>query len=181
MRKIKLSTIVMVGIFGLTTLSCQDTKKESTNMSEASEMTTQPSENSSNEVNAQEVINHYLTLKDALVATDEGAAQTAGNQLLATLNNINSQQAEIKDIVADAKEHAEHIGKSGMEHQREHFKMLSKDMIDLVEITGASTKLYQQHCPMYDGGGDWLSANKEIKNPYYGSKMMSCGKVQKEF
>ena len=85
-----------------------------------------------------------------------------------------------KDIIDDAKEHAEHISRSEMDHQREHFKTLSKDIIDLVAITGTETTLYQQFCPMYDKGSAWLSKEKEIKNPYYGSKMLSCGKVQKE-
>ncbi|MBC9795264.1 DUF3347 domain-containing protein [Sinomicrobium sp. FJxs] len=29
-------------------------------------------------------------------------------------------------------------------------------------------------------GGKWLSADSEVKNPYFGQKMLSCGKVQKE-
>ncbi|KKM63345.1 hypothetical protein LCGC14_1512330, partial [marine sediment metagenome] len=86
------------------------------------------------------------------------------------------------DIIEDAKEHAEHISESPIGHQREHFDVLSKDMIDLIAITGTEEKLYQDFCPMYNDnkGAQWLSATKEIKNPYYGAKMMSCGSVQKE-
>ena len=88
----------------------------------------------------------------------------------------------MKDIIEDATEHAEHIEKSPIDHQREHFDVLSKDMIDLIAITGTEEKLYQDFCPMYNNnkGAQWLSATKEIKNPYYGAKMMSCGSVQKE-
>jgi len=57
---------------------------------------------------------------------------------------------------------------------------LSKDIMDMVAITGTENTLYQQFCPMYDGGSAWLSMNEEIRNPYYGSKMLKCGKVQKE-
>ncbi|EKF53808.1 hypothetical protein I215_15663, partial [Galbibacter marinus] len=46
--------------------------------------------------------------------------------------------------------------------------------------TGTENTLYQQFCPMYDGGSAWLSLSKDIKNPYYGSQMLNCGKVQKE-
>jgi hypothetical protein len=31
-----------------------------------------------------------------------------------------------------------------------------------------------------NAGGMWLSASNEIKNPYYGNKMMKCGSVQQE-
>jgi hypothetical protein len=55
-------------------------------------------------------------------------------------------------------------------------------MIDLIDIVGTSQKLYQAYCPMYNNnkGAQWLSVTKEIKNPYYGSKMMDCGEVQRE-
>ena len=120
------------------------------------------------------------------MATNKEDAAKAGMKLESTLNGFDmssytsEEQTELKDIIADAKEHAEHIGKSEMEHQREHFKTLSKDMMDMVAITGTETTLYQQFCPMYDEGSAWLSMEKEIKNPYYGSKMMACGKVKKE-
>ena len=87
---------------------------------------------------------------------------------------------ELIEIIEDAIEHAEHIAKSELDHQREHFKTLSKDITDMITITGTENTLYQQFCPMYDKGSSWLSTNKEVKNPYYGSKMPNCGKVQKE-
>ncbi len=127
-----------------------------------------------------------MTLKEALVATDQDAAAMAGSNMVNSLKGFDvsgytvEQQQELKDIITDATEHAEHVGKSEMDHQREHFKMLSKDMMDMVAITGTETTLYQQFCPMYDKGSAWLSMEKDIKNPYYGSKMMTCGKVEKE-
>ena len=51
----------------------------------------------------------------------------------------------------------------------------------MVGITGTETKLFQQFCPMYDKGSSWLSMSKDIKNPYYGSKMLACGRIEKEF
>ena len=136
---------------------------------------------------AKQVLADYMVLKDALVATDESAAAKAGKKLESSLKDFNvssytsEQQKELKDIIEDAMEHAEHIGKSKIDHQREHFKTLSKDITDMVAITGTENTLYQQFCPMYaDGGGAWLSMEKNIRNPYFGSKMMKCGEVQKE-
>jgi len=31
-----------------------------------------------------------------------------------------------------------------------------------------------------DKGAMWLSETDEIKNPFYGSKMLKCGKVQEK-
>ena len=135
---------------------------------------------------AKQILANYMVLKDALVETDEKAAANAGKKLETTLKsfNVNSysseQQKELNEIIESSTEHAEHIGKSDMAHQREHFEMLTKDIIDMVAITGTENTLYQQFCPMYGDGGAWLSMEKNIRNPYFGSKMMTCGEVQKE-
>lgn len=137
---------------------------------------------------ATAILTEYLSIKDALVEDSTEEAADAGSKLVSALegfdvsNYSDAEQTELKDIILDAKEHAEHISESPMEHQREHFDVLSKDVIDLVGITGTDKTLYQDFCPMYNNnkGAQWLSATKEIKNPYYGAKMMSCGSVQKE-
>lgn len=48
---------------------------------------------------------------------------------------------------------------------------------------GTKEPIYEQYCPMYDSdrGATWLSLNEEIKNPYFGSKMLKCGEVQNKF
>ncbi|MDO6811888.1 DUF3347 domain-containing protein [Tenacibaculum soleae] len=186
--------ILVISLINLTIISCKDAKKENTQdsivhsemnhnkMDKSNNMMDENSQNSG----VQKVLADYMILKDALVETDKNKAAKAGDKLNNTLSKFEingftvEQQKELKDIITDAKEHAEHIGRSEIDHQREHFKTLSKDIMDMVAITGTKNTLYQQFCPMYDGGSAWLSLNKEIKNPYYGSKMLKCGKVQKE-
>jgi uncharacterized membrane protein YfbV (UPF0208 family) len=78
------------------------------------------------------------------------------------------------DIADDAKEHAEHIGENvgKIHHQREHLASLGEDLKDLIDLFGTSQTLYQDHCPMFNDGTVWFSENKEIKNPYYGSRLL---------
>lgn len=89
------------------------------------------------------------------------------------------------DIADDAMENAEHIGDNAgkIAHQREHLASLSKDMNDLIAMFGTPQLLYQQHCPMYNEGKGaiWISEIKEIKNPYYGEEMLTCGSVKKKY
>lgn len=186
--------ILVISLINLTIISCKDAKKENTQDSIVhSEMNHNKMDKSNNMMDdnsqnsgVQKVLADYMILKDALVETDKNKAAKAGDKLNNTLSKFEingftvEQQKELKDIITDAKKHAEHIGRSEIDHQREHFKTLSKDIMDMVAITGTKNTLYQQFCPMYDGGSAWLSLNKEIKNPYYGSKMLKCGKVQKE-
>lgn len=190
-------TVLAISIISLS--SCKDGKKEQNsehgNHSEMNhdngnghhdeaKMTT--SMNNHQSGNADVILNDYLNLKDALVADDNVKAKKLGTSLANSLGNLDvskytdDQKSELKDIIEDGKEHAEHISESDINHQREHFKILSRDVTDLVAITGTDKKLYEQFCPMYDNGSAWLSASNEIKNPYYGGKMLACGKVQKE-
>ena len=138
-----------------------------------------------------EIVANYLKVKNAFIKDDSKGAANAAKALYATLNSINANSLDAKskseyiDIKDDAKEHAEHIGNNAgkIEHQREHFAMLSKDINDLIKTFGTTQKLYQDYCPMYDEGksGYWISETKEIKNPYYGGQMLTCGSVKKTF
>ena len=141
--------------------------------------------NMKSDAKAEAILNDYLSLKDALVADDTKKAAIEGAKLAASLKEFDEssytseEQKELRDIIEDAKEHAEHISKSEIEHQREHFKALSKNIMDMESITGTTSALYEQFCPMYNGGSSWLSSSDQVRNPYYGSKMSKCGKVKR--
>ena len=209
MRKLKSTLgIVAIAFITLTVMSCKDNKKEHDNSDgHHSEMNADDNQSKMNHDNnnndghhdgeskemamngngaSQVILNDYFNLKDALVSDDNAKAKELGATLAKSFGNLNvsnytdAQKADLKDIIEDAVEHAEHISESDIDHQREHFKILSKDVTDMVAITGTENTLYQQFCPMYDGGSAWLSMSKDVKNPYYGSKMLKCGKVQRE-
>ncbi|NQU80338.1 MAG: DUF3347 domain-containing protein [Bacteroidetes bacterium] len=139
---------------------------------------------------ATTIIDNYLALKDALVADNSNKAASSGKMLFDAFAKFDisaqpkTQQKELGEIIEDASEHAEHISENSgnIVHQREHFETLSTDIKDLIVITGADRNLYQIFCPMYNNneGGSWLSASSEIKNPFFGSKMMKCGSVRQE-
>jgi hypothetical protein len=137
-----------------------------------------------------EIIAGYLSLKNALTNDNNKEAATAAKQIISAVQNLDlssltEDQKKVYDqLKDDIKEHAEHIAGSStaIAHQREHFDMLSSDMIDLVKSTGSSQILYRDFCPMYNNkkGASWLSETKEIKNPYYGKEMLTCGEVKEE-
>ena len=137
-----------------------------------------------------DVISHYLRLKNALTNDNGSEAASAAKGIGESLTKVDEsgltpEQKKMYDGVKDdIKEHSEHIGANGsdIKHQREHFDLLSQDMIDLVKATGSSQTLYKDFCPMYNNkkGALWLSETKEIKNPYYGKEMPKCGVVKEE-
>jgi len=185
--------VVAIAFITLTAVSCKDANKNEAPTPMVNQMhqeTMTDSEamaiNSSQDSKAEVILKDYFNLKNALVGDDKAKAKDLGMVLTQSLKSFDvssysdTKQSELKNIIIDATEHAEHITESDIAHQREHFKILSKDITDMVAITGTNKKLYEQFCPMYDGGSAWLSTKEEIRNPYYGSQMLKCGKVQRE-
>ncbi|WP_018343973.1 DUF3347 domain-containing protein [Cytophaga aurantiaca] len=135
-----------------------------------------------------EIINAYLQIKNALVTDNKDGAAKEATALLTAFSNFDmtqltgSQHKEYMEIIDDAKGHAEHIIKSPIDHQREHFEGLSIDINDLIALVGTDKQLYQDFCPMANGGKGaiWLSEIKDIENPFFGNKMLKCGSVQKQ-
>ena len=83
-------------------------------------------------------------------------------------------------VINDLKTDAAHINESkDVAHQRDHFTTLSKNIYALIKVAKPTETVYYDNCPMYnDGkGANWLSKESAIKNPYYGSMMLSCGKT----
>ena len=70
---------------------------------------------------------------------------------------------------------------SQLEEQRTEYSVLSNEFIALVKMSGLTEgQLYVDFCPMAlnDKGAYWLSNEKEIKNPYYGEEMLTCGEIK---
>lgn len=126
----------------------------------------------------------YLGVKDALVATDAAKAKNEATTLASALRNVDASRLSTADKKAllMAKTHATAISKTtNVDAQREQFEMLSTSMISLTKATKPA-KAYVQYCPMAAGGkgASWLSDKKEVRNPYYGNKMLKCGSVKEE-
>jgi altronate dehydratase len=134
------------------------------------------------------ILDAYFEIKNGLVADSKENTAKGGNELLAAFSKFDmsklSEKAhkEYMEIQESAKEHADHIVKSDIDHQREHFEGLSTDITDLVALLGTNKVIYQDFCPMANNnkGALWLSEVKEINNPYFGSKMLTCGSVKKQ-
>lgn len=135
-----------------------------------------------------EILTGYLQVKNALAEDNGNDAANGGKAIaeaMAKLDKsyLSATQKKVYDAVADdIKENALHINENSgkIDHQREHFEMLSQDMYDLVKSFDGTQTLYKDFCPMANDnkGAFWISETKEIKNPYLGKKMPTCGEVK---
>lgn len=137
---------------------------------------------------AGKVLAAYYTIKDALVATNAKQASQQADAFVKTLKAVDHGKMSAADMKSFAtysrnlEKHAREIQTNkNVEKQRSHFELLSKEMTAFAKEFKPE-KAYVQYCPMAaDGkGAAWLSSKKEIANPYYGSRMMKCGKVTEE-
>lgn len=128
------------------------------------------------------VFDNYFSLKDALVKTDSKMASAKSKDLLTAITVVKMETLKMdvhmtwmkvyKDLTADAKNISE---TQDIKKQRELFKSLSKNTYELIKVSKFTEPVYYQYCPMQDA--NWLSKENTIKNPYYGSQMLSCGKT----
>lgn len=119
------------------------------------------------------IYQHYVHLTTALIKSDSAEAKVAGAAIAATAKETGGAGAigDNAQKIADA---------PTLAAQRELYAVLSNDVITLVKSSGLSSgELYVDYCPMANGdkGGNWLSAAKDIKNPYFGDEMLTCGEV----
>ncbi len=117
---------------------------------------------------------NYIALKDALVASDAGVAEAKAAELAASLSKVENAD--------DAMASATKVMKAGsLEAQRKAFVTLSNQMTELIKSADlTSGAVYVEFCPMANGGdgAHWLANEKQINNPYFGDKMLRCGKVK---
>lgn len=193
------SLFFAIAISTISLAACNNTGNKSNNenkmaadttnaATETNTASTATNENNQSASSINGILSSYLQLKNALANDNGKDAATAGGAMVSAFKNFDQsslpadKKKTFEDIQDDASEHAEHISMNGgnIKHQREHFETLSKDVYDLVKTFGANQTLYKDFCPMYNNnkGATWLSETKEIKNPYLGKNMATCGEVK---
>ena len=112
-----------------------------------------------------------LTLGLALAS----AAKDAASKLAESATNENWSA----DIVEAAKTIA---SSDDVEAQRTAFKTVTDGLIASLKANDSEDGVYVQYCPMaFDNtGASWLSMSDQIRNPYFGDKMLKCGRVEEK-
>lgn len=119
---------------------------------------------------------NYYAIRDGLVAGDGNAAKISAGAFIKTANTVDYKiisEGNINALLKDATVISE---TSDLKKQRIAFANFSNNMIAVAKAVKLTTgPIYVEYCPMKKA--NWLSNDKQIKNPYYGDAMLSCGKV----
>lgn len=131
--------------------------------------------NANAQSNRNGILTNYYSLKEFLVLGDSKNAVLTANELMQSLDTAQFKNAAT--LVPKLKKDAKAIASSSdINKQRLAFATLSQAMIEFVKANKADTApIYVDYCPMKKTY--WLSAEKTIRNPYYGSAMLSCGSI----
>jgi Cu(I)/Ag(I) efflux system membrane fusion protein len=130
----------------------------------------------------------YIELKNALVASDFEKAKQKSSLLQQKLKPLDKSELHdeahelwIKNYNAIEKVLLENINATSINEIRTSFKSLSEILSSTIESFGLhGIKVYKDYCPMAinNKGAIWLSEVEEIRNPYFGEKMLKCGEIK---
>ena len=133
---------------------------------------------------ADRITNAYIGIKNALATDDASLAQIKAKDMLNVLSadlekDLKPEQKKLLTAyIEKLKFDSRHISESAaIEHQREHFASLSKNVFTVLKGLKMNTlTVFKQYCPMKKA--IWVSETSIIKNPYYGKQMLDCGSTQ---
>jgi hypothetical protein len=134
------------------------------------------------------VFSSYIELKEAFVSSDATKVKEEATGTNEALNKVDMKllsgvahndwmnylspiQTSLKEIQAS----------TDIEAQRKAFSTLSDNLYKSIKAFGLGGKeAFYDFCPMAfdNAGGYWLSDQKQIRNPYFGDKMLTCGSIQ---
>lgn len=136
------------------------------------------------------VFTSYVELKDAFVASDAGKVKAKASDTKAALAKVDMKllsgaahndwmnfQAPLETSLKEMEASAD------IEAQRKSFSTLSENMYKSVKAFGlGGPEAYYEYCPMAfnNEGAYWLSDQEQIRNPYFGDKMLTCGEVHEK-
>lgn len=174
--------LIAVSLTALTFSACTSKSNEQKNEAAADSETTSTQNEGQNlkagtvsKEQLEGMLSAYFDIKNALVDTHAENAKSATDKLM---EHINEGMQSIKEVAQKIQ------NRETIEEIRADFEVLSQDMYQLVKDNPEINKepVYKQFCPMaFDNkGAYWLSNQEEIRNPYFGDKMLKCGKVQEK-
>lgn len=179
-------------LLSATTISCSNSANSEKSTSTAAMPAAKPASKLSDAGTQKltSLVADYYGLKDAFVATNVARVDSAASKMLSSADALTAYLKEDSANGATLKPYLDTISSETKnllatkdetcEKKRIPFSKISDQLCTMLKKADVKNAgIYQQHCPMAfdDKGGNWLSNESEIKNPYFGKKMLECGDV----
>jgi hypothetical protein len=117
------------------------------------------------------IVSEYLSLEDSLVGADLSNAKKHAGEIERLTTKLSTEDMRDEPVLRKA---ALKISRSkSLGDAKEAFKNLSKPIVGWVEKEKRDD-LEVNYCPM--AKANWVQRKGEVKNPFFGKDMLSCGK-----
>ena len=120
------------------------------------------------------VVVKYLTIQRSLAADTERGVKKAVKGMLTAIEELaDSEGKKSASLAKRLKGDALAVGKAKkLSAMREAFKSLSEPIVDWAKAAKPKG-LDVAHCSMVKAS--WVQKSGELRNPYYGASMLTCG------
>jgi hypothetical protein len=136
------------------------------------------------------VFTSYVGLKEAFVSSDANKVKAEASATQQALSKVDMKLVsgvahnDWMNYMGGIESSLKEIQASGdIEVQRKSFSTLSENLYKSIKAYGLGGKnAFYEFCPMAfnNEGAYWLSDQEQIRNPYFGDKMLTCGEVKEK-
>ncbi len=128
----------------------------------------------------ESTLSSYFAIQKALASDDLDSAQA---KALSLADEVAKSECALdgSDCCAEVGGSSDAIAQAAdIAAARAAFQSLSNALIAQLDSHGSKTVAYKMYCPMAfnNKGGAWLQDSKDLRNPYYGAMMLTCGSQQ---
>ncbi|MEQ8878766.1 MAG: DUF3347 domain-containing protein [Cyclobacteriaceae bacterium] len=136
-----------------------------------------------------EVYNASLKLADSFVAGEVEGVSNSSQQVKTVLGEVDMSLLKSSEAHMDWMMNLKVMntslddmaGSKDIKDQKAAYDSFNQSLFKSIKAFGiAEGSVYYQYCPMAldSQGAYWLSDTKEIRNPYFGGNMLSCGSTK---
>jgi len=122
------------------------------------------------------VMREYSKIHASLTQDKTTGVDSAAQSIVKITSDVNTTDAKVLPLMASIRKAAQTIQGKDLSSARIEFFELSKPLLAYVyQFYSGEQKYYRFYCDMAKKG--WVQDSENLRNPYYGSSMLTCGEL----
>ena len=122
------------------------------------------------------VLQQYSRIHISLTNDTTAGVDSAAQSIVKITAGIKTADTKVLGLTASVTKAAQAIQGKDLEAARSEFFELSKPLLAYVyQLYSGEQEYFRFYCGMAKKG--WVQESKDLRNPYYGSSMLSCGEL----
>lgn len=122
----------------------------------------------------EKILDQYFKIQAALAQDSTKGVDAAAGEIVAITAATRTSDQKTAQLLVEIKKTARQIQGKKLDQVRGQFDALSKPILQYFKDSYAGKKEHHgYYCSMEKKS--WIQAEKEIRNPYFGSAMLKCG------